>query len=53
MDLTELAGSLRLLWERKPTAFALMVLGLVVFLFLVVDAWRHKRRHKRRPPHQP
>jgi hypothetical protein len=50
MELTELAKSLRLLWERKPGALALLVLGLVVFLFLVVDAWRHKRRRKRRPP---
>jgi hypothetical protein len=52
MESTELARSLHLLWERKPAALVLMALGLVVFLFLVVDAWRHKRRRKRRPPHQ-
>jgi hypothetical protein len=52
MDLTELARNLRLLWEQKPGALALMALGLVVFLFLVVDAWRHKRRRKRPPPHR-
>jgi hypothetical protein len=51
MDLTELARNLRLLWEHKPVAVVLMVLGLVVFLFLVVDAWCHKRRRRRHPPH--
>ncbi|MGO8674447.1 MAG: hypothetical protein ACLQVX_01100 [Limisphaerales bacterium] len=51
MELTEMARNLRLLWEHKPGASVLMVLGVVVFLFLVVDAWRHKRRRKRPPPH--
>ncbi len=51
MDWTELARSFHLLWERKPAAVALMALGLLVFLVLVVDTWRHKRRlRKRRPP---
>jgi len=27
----------------------LLILGFFVFLFLVVEAWRHKRRRKRRP----
>ena len=52
MDLTELARNLRLLWEHNPVALALMALGLVVFLVLVVDTWRHKRRHRRPPPHR-
>ena len=51
MEMTELARNFRLLWEKKPGAMVLTVLGLVVFLFLVVDAWRHKRRRKRPPPH--
>jgi hypothetical protein len=50
MELSELARNLRLLWAHKPGAVVLMVVGLVVFLFLVVDAWRQKRRRKR-PPH--
>jgi hypothetical protein len=50
MELTEMGRNLRLLWEHKPGASVLMVLGVVVFLFLVVDAWRHKRRRKRPPP---
>jgi hypothetical protein len=40
-------GSLRQLWENKPGALVLLVVGFVIFIFLVVDAWRHKRKHKR------
>jgi H+/Cl- antiporter ClcA len=51
MDLSELARNFHELWQHKPGAVVLTLLGLVVFLFLVVDAWRHKRRHKGPPPH--
>jgi hypothetical protein len=49
MDLTEIAGGLRFLWERQPGAVVLLALGVTVFLFLVIDAWRQKRRRKRPP----
>ena len=29
-------------------ALILLVLGFFVFVFLVADAWRHKRRHRKR-----
>ena len=48
MDFNEIAKSLQQLWEHKPGMIVLLVLGFVVFVYLVVDAWRHKRRHKRR-----
>ena len=44
----DLASSLQTLWETKPGALVLLVLGFVVFVFLVVDAWRHKRHRKKR-----
>ena len=47
MDFDEIASSFRQLWEKKPGAMVLLALGFVVFVFLVVDAWRHKRRSKR------
>ena len=47
MDFSEFSRSLHQLWEKKPGALVLLVLGFVVFVFLVVDAWRHKRRKKR------
>jgi hypothetical protein len=44
---SDLASGIQQLWERKPGAVILLVLGFVVFVFLVVDAWRHKRHKKR------
>jgi hypothetical protein len=49
MNFNEIARSLEQLWENKPGMFVLLVLGVVVFIFLVVDAWRHKRRRKGPP----
>jgi hypothetical protein len=40
-------GGLQLLWERKPAAVVLLVLGIVIFVFLVVDTWRHRKHRKR------
>jgi hypothetical protein len=47
MDLNELFRSFQQIWENKPGVLVLLILGFVVFVFLVVDAWRHKRRSKR------
>ena len=46
MDFYEVSRSFEQLWENKPGAVVLLFLGLVVFIFLVVDTWRHKRRGK-------
>jgi hypothetical protein len=48
MDLYEVGSNLRQLWDSHPGAIVLLSLGFVVFVFLVVDARRHKRRHRRR-----
>ncbi len=48
MDFYEIFKNLQLLWENKPGAVVLLVLGFVVFLFLVVDTWRHKRHRNKR-----
>jgi len=47
MDLSEIARNVQSLWDNKPGIVILLGLGFVVFLFLVVDAWQHKRRKKR------
>ena len=47
MDLPELSKGVRTLWEQKPGAVVLLILGFLIFVFLVVDAWRHKHPHKR------
>jgi len=49
MDLAELAKGFRELWEGKPGLLILLGLGFGLFLFVVIDTWRH-RRHRKRPP---
>ena len=43
----EVFQNLQQLWENKPGALVLLVLGFVVFVFLVVDTWRHRKKFKR------
>ncbi len=47
MDFSEISKSFQQLWENRPAAVLLLILGFLVFVFLVVDAWQHKRRHKK------
>ncbi len=47
MDFSEVARSLRQIWETKPSVLILLALGFAGFVYLVVDTWRHKRRRKR------
>jgi hypothetical protein len=49
MDFDEIAKSFQQLWENRPGAVILLLLGFIGVVFLVVDTWRHKRRRKR--PH--
>jgi len=46
MDFEQLYKDFHLLWESQPLAIILLFLGFVVFLYLVLDARRHKRRRK-------
>jgi hypothetical protein len=53
MNLDEIFKGCQQLWESKPGAVVLVVLGFVVFLLLVVDVRRHKRQRKRPHIHHP
>lgn len=46
----EFARTFQEIWENKPGAVVLFAVGLIVFVFLVVDTWRHKRRRRRHHP---
>jgi len=46
MDLEQLSKDIHLVWQSRPAAIILLGLGFLLFLYLVVDAWRHKRRRK-------
>jgi len=47
MDFYEVSRSFQQLWENNPRAMVLLIIGFVVFVFLVVDTWRHRHRRKR------
>jgi len=47
MNFEDIARSVQQLWDNKPGAVVLLILGFVMFIFLVVDTWRHKRRRNR------
>lgn len=50
MDFEQLGKDLHLFWQTRPVVIVLLVLGFLIFVFLVIDARRHKRR--RRGPRQ-
>ena len=54
MQLSEVANSIKQIWEAKPGMILLLLLVFAVFVFLVIDAWLHKRRRRpsRRQRHQ-
>ncbi len=51
MDFEEISQSIRALWEQKPGAVLLLILGFLVFVFLVVDTWIHKQRRRKARRH--
>ncbi|EEF58534.1 hypothetical protein Cflav_PD1724 [Pedosphaera parvula Ellin514] len=46
MDFKLLYKSLQEAWHNSPVVMVLVILGILVFLFLIIDA--HKRRKSRR-----
>ena len=43
----EVTRALQQLWEKESAPIVLLLVGLAVLLFLVINAWRQKRRRKR------
>jgi len=35
------------LWDNKPGALILLLLGFLVFVFFVVDTWRHSKKRRK------
>ena len=50
MNWPQLTNGIRQIWENKPGVLLLMALGFLVFVFIVVDTWRHRQRHKSKHP---
>lgn len=47
MDFSEVLKGFLELWQNKPGAVLLLLLGFIVFVFVVVDTWRHRRYRKK------
>lgn len=50
MNWSQLTNGVKQIWENRPGVIALLVLGFLVFLFIVLDARRHRRRNKDKHP---
>jgi len=48
MNWSALVNGFKQIWENKPGIILLLGLAVVVFVFLVIDTRRHRKRHKRR-----
>ena len=46
MDFEQISKEFHSLWQSHSGAVLLLGVGVLVFVFLVIDAWRHKRRRK-------
>jgi hypothetical protein len=45
--MSDVFDNLRQLWEARPGVILLLAIGFIVFVFLVVDTWRHRKRHRK------
>ena len=52
MSSTEFDFGIKQIWENRPGIVLLLLLLFVVFVFLVVDVWRHKKRRRPGKPHK-
>ena len=45
---TDVSSFLENIWRYKPVMIVLLVAGFIIFTFLVVDAYRYKKKQKKR-----
>ncbi len=50
MNWSQLTNGIKQIWENKPEVVVLLSLGFLVFLFIVLDARRHRRKNKGKHP---
>ena len=50
---SDLSKFIDAIWRYKPMLIILLVGGLIVFIFSVIDTHRHRKKtHKKRPQHK-
>jgi hypothetical protein len=50
MNWSQLTNGVKLIWENRPGVVVLFGIGFLVFLFIVIDTWRHRQKHKNKHP---
>lgn len=50
MNWSELTSGVKQVWQSKPGIIVLIALGFVVFVLIVLDARRHRQKHKGKHP---
>ena len=50
---SDLSKFIELLWRYKPMLIILVVAGILIFMFCVIDTYRHRKTiRKKRPQHK-
>ena len=50
MNWSQLTSGVKQIWETKPGVVVLFGLGFIVFIIIVLDARRHRKKHKDKHP---
>ena len=50
MNGPNLLTNIKQIWENRPSILLLLAAGFAIFVFIVVDAWLHKRRKRKQHP---
>jgi len=50
MNWAQLTNGLKTIWDNNPGVIMLIGLGFVVFVVIVLDARRHRKKHKNKHP---
>jgi hypothetical protein len=50
MNWSQLTNGVKQIWENRPGVVVLLGIGFLVFIFIVIDARRHRKKTKDKHP---
>jgi hypothetical protein len=50
MNWSQLTAGVKQIWENRPGVVVLLGIGFLVFIFIVIDARRHRQKNKGKHP---
>ena len=50
MNWSQLTNGVKQIWENRPGVVVLLGVGFLVFIFIVIDARRHRQKNKDKHP---